>query len=218
MKLVYVADPMCSWCYGFGKEMTAVMEMHPELELDIVVGGVRAGATDILDDAGKAFRLGHWERVQANSGLPFNREAFLARQNFVYDTEPVCRAVVAARKLAPDADLLGVFRTLQKAFYVDGLDTTDGHVLADVASAALHAAGHAIDAAAFHATWQAAATIAETQADFRKARTMGVRSFPALLLETSKGMVEVSPGYAHAPVIEARLRALLAQSAGSRAA
>ena len=22
MKLVYVADPMCSWCYGFGKEMT----------------------------------------------------------------------------------------------------------------------------------------------------------------------------------------------------
>jgi putative protein-disulfide isomerase len=215
MKLVYVGDPMCSWCYGFGKEMTALMQLHPDLELDIVVGGVRAGATDILDDAGKEFRLGHWERVQANSGMPFNREAFLARQNFVYDTEPICRAVVAARKLAPEADLLSVFRALQHAFYVDGLDTTDGRVLSEVATTALGAAGHPVDAAAFYATWQAEATIAETQADFRKARAMGVRSFPALLLETSRGMVEVSPGYAHAPVLDTRLRSLLAHVAGA---
>lgn len=215
MKLVYVADPMCSWCYGFGKEMTALMDMHPDLELDIVVGGVRAGATDILDDAGKAFRLGHWERVEASSGLPFNREALLARENFVYDTEPVCRAVVAARKLAPQADLLSVFRALQRAFYVDGLDTTDGRVLSEVAAAALAGLGHAVDADAFHAAWQAAATIAETQADFRKARAMGVRSFPALLLETAKGMVEVSPGYAHAADVDRRLRGLLAHFAGA---
>jgi putative protein-disulfide isomerase len=218
MKLVYVGDPMCSWCYGFGKEMTALMHMHPELELEIVAGGVRAGATDILDDAGKAFRLGHWERVQASSGLPFNREAFLARKNFVYDTEPVCRAVVAARKLAPEADLLSVFRALQNAFYVDGLDTTDGHVLSEVASAALDGTAHPIDAATFHATWEAEATIAETQADFRRARAMGVNSFPALLFDTGDGMAVVSPGYAHAPALDARLRVLLAQFAGKQSA
>jgi putative protein-disulfide isomerase len=215
MKLVYVADPMCSWCYGFGKEMTALTQLHPELELDIVVGGVRAGATDILDDAGKQFRLGHWERVQASSGLPFNREALLARRNFVYDTEPICRAVVAARKLAPEADLLSVFRALQRAFYVDGLDTTDGRVLSEAGAAALAEVGHAVDADAFHATWQAAETVAETQADFRKARAMGVRSFPALLLDTGKGLAEVSPGYAHAAEVDKRLRALLAHFASA---
>jgi putative protein-disulfide isomerase len=215
MKLVYVGDPMCSWCYGFGKEMTALMRLHPGLELEIVVGGVRAGATDLLDDAGKAFRLGHWERVQANSGLPFNREAFLARQDFVYDTEPVCRAVVAARRLAPGADLLGVFRALQHAFYAEGRDTTDGHALSEIASAALSNVGHAVDAATFHSTWQAAATIAETSADFRKARAMGVRSFPALLLDTGEGMLEVSPGYAKTPELEARLHSLLTRFAGA---
>jgi putative protein-disulfide isomerase len=215
MKLVYVADPMCSWCYGFGKEMSALTQLHPELELDIVVGGVRAGATDILDDAGKEFRLGHWERVQASSGLPFNREAFLARRNFVYDTEPICRAVVAARRLAPEADLLSVFRALQRAFYVDGLDTTYGRVLSEAGAAALAAVGHAVDADAFHATWQAAETAAETQADFRKARAMGVRSFPALLLDTGKGLAEVSPGYAHAADVDKRLRALLAHFASA---
>lgn len=215
MKLVYVGDPMCSWCYGFGKELSALMQLHPELELDIVVGGVRAGATDILDDQGKAFRLGHWERVQASSGLPFEREAFLARQDFVYDTEPVCRAVVSARRLAPDADLLGVFRALQHAFYADGLDTTDGRVLSEVASAALRKSGHPVDAAAFHASWRADATIAETKADFVKARALGVRSFPALLLDTGAGMLEVSGGYAQLPALETRLRALQAQLASA---
>jgi len=29
MKLIYAGDAMCSWCYGFGKEMSALAERHP---------------------------------------------------------------------------------------------------------------------------------------------------------------------------------------------
>lgn len=212
MKLIYVGDPMCSWCYGFGKELSALTALHPELPLEIMVGGVRAGATDILDDSGKQFRLGHWARVEENSGLAFNRTAFLARENFVYDTEPVCRAVVAARQLAPQADLLAVFRALQNAFYVDGLDTTDGQVLAQVAVAALEAAGHASSTAAFHQRWSAPATIEDTQAEFARVRAIGVRSFPALLLEVDDRLIEISPGYTSAAQLESRLNAVLPQA------
>nr|WP_038493434.1 DsbA family protein [Janthinobacterium agaricidamnosum] len=210
MKLVYVGDPMCSWCYGFGKELTALMQQHPELPLQIIVGGVRAGAKDVLDDSGKQFRLGHWARVEENSGLPFNRAAFMALENFVYDTEPVCRAVVTTRKLVPQADLLAVFRALQQGFYVDGRDTTDGRVLADIAAAALNAAGYAIDAGLFHATWETPEVIAETHADFSRARAIGVRSFPALLLDTGKEFIPVSPGYASHSQLEQQLSRLLA--------
>lgn len=206
MKLVYVGDPMCSWCYGFGKEMTALAALHPSLALEIVVGGVRTGVNDILDEAGKQFRLGHWARVEAASGLPFNRAAFMAREGFVYDTEPVCRAVVTARIAAPAADQLAVFRALQQAFYVDGRDTTDGRVLAEVLAAALAAQGIAIDAEALFARWSAAETIAATRADFVRARAMGVRSFPALLLETDAGLAEVSPGYASVAELDRSLR------------
>ncbi|MBQ5949274.1 DsbA family protein [Massilia sp. ST3] len=211
MRLIYAGDPMCSWCYGFGKELSALMTLHPGLRLDIVVGGVRAGATDLLDDAGKAFRLNHWERVEANSGLPFNREAFLARENFVYDTEPVCRAVVAARRIAPQADLLAVFRALQAAFYAEGRDTTDGRVLAQVVAEALGAQGFLFDADHVHDVWSAPGTLAETRSDFRFVRTLGVRSFPALLLEVDGQVKEVSPGYAHVGVLDHHLRNLLAQ-------
>jgi putative protein-disulfide isomerase len=205
MKLLYVGDPMCSWCYGFGKEMTALMTLHPGLELEIIVGGVRAGATDLLDQAGKEFRLGHWERVEAQSGLPFNRAALMARENFVYDTEPVCRAVVTARKLARAADLLAVFRALQQAFYVEGLDTTDGRVLSAVVATQLQ-----LDVGAVLGMWHHADTIAQTRADFSRARALGVRSFPALLLDKEGEIVEVSGGYAKVEQLNHRLRQIMA--------
>jgi len=211
MKLIYVGDPMCSWCYGFGKEMTELTAKHPELELQIVVGGLRAGGTELLTDAGKQFRLSHWARVEAASGLPFNRDAFMALQDFVYDTEPVCRAVVAGRRLAPEADELALFRALQNGFYQQGRNTTDGKVLSELGAAELRKQGHDVSDAAFFASWNDAATINETRQDFVNARAMGVNSFPALLLDTGNGIVEVSPGYAHAEQLDQQLRAAMAR-------
>lgn len=205
MNLVYVADPMCSWCYGFGKQLAVVLKALPEIKLSIVVGGVRAGSTELLDDNGKAFRLSHWERVEAASGLPFNREAFIARQGFIYDTEPVCRALVTARRLAPKGPLLDIFRALQHAFYVDGEDTTDSLTLARITAKALGLAGFAITAATVLDEFNAQATIIETQADFAKARAWGVASFPSLMILNSGALASLAPGYIGADELFERL-------------
>lgn len=210
MKLVLVADPMCSWCYGFGKEMTALQERHPEMSLEIVVGGLRAGATDVLDEAGKHFRLEHWARVEQASGLPFNRDGLMAREGFVYDTEPVCRAVVAARILAPEADLLKVFRAFQHAFYVSAVDTTDGALLAKVGAEALSADGHSVTPDEFLSVWQSKSTIDAASADFIRARSMGVTSFPTLFLAQQGSLRRVGNGYAHVETLEHEIDALLA--------
>lgn len=210
MDLVLVADPMCSWCYGFGKEMELLQQRHPEMSLQIIVGGLRAGATDVLDDAGKRFRLQHWAKVEEASGLPFNREGLLARNGFIYDTEPVCRAVVAARILRPDANLLKVFRALQHAFYVDALDTTDGTVLADVGSRALRADGYDVAEAEFLNTWKQRSTIEAAAADFAKARSLGVTSFPTLFLNQDAKLRRVGSGYAHVDQLDQYLTALAA--------
>jgi putative protein-disulfide isomerase len=208
MRLIYVGDPMCSWCYGFDKELAALMERVPDLGLEIIVGGVRAGATEVLDEIGKQFRLRHWARVEAASGMPFNREAFVAREGFIYDTEPICRAVVAARRLMGPYGLLWTFRALQHAFYVDGLDTTDGRVLAEVAATTMRQMGVPIDAARFFDTWADAETIQETRRDFQRARTLGVSSFPALLLGEAGHVHLVSPGFANVDELEFRLSRL----------
>jgi putative protein-disulfide isomerase len=211
MKLIFVGDPMCSWCYGFGKEMSELTAMHPDLPLEIVVGGLRAGGTELLTDQGKQFRLGHWARVEAASGLPFNREAFMKLENFVYDTEPVCRAVVTARRVQPEADVLAVFRALQHGFYAEGRNTTDGKVLSALGAEALRKQGFDVSDADYEAAFNDAATIAETRNDFVKTRAMGIASFPALLLDNGKELIEVSPGYAHARQLDTQLRAALAR-------
>lgn len=196
MKLIFAGDPMCSWCYGFVPELKALSERHAVLPLTIMVGGVRAGATDLLDDTGKQFRLAHWARVEEKSGLPFNREAFLARENFVYNTEPVCRAVVTARRLAPEANQLLVFEALQRAFYVGGRDTTDGAELAMVAVGALQQQGEKMTVSAFHDAWKDPETITATAAEFMQVRSLGISSFPQLLLEVEGRIIKLGQGYA----------------------
>ncbi|RDK08606.1 DsbA family protein [Cupriavidus lacunae] len=213
MELIFVGDPMCSWCYGFGKELSALTARFPQLPLRIVAGGLRAGATDVLDNAGKQMRLQHWARVEQASGLPFNRQGLLDRTGFVYDTEPICRAVVTARDLAPDADLLAVFRALQHAFYVDALDTTDGRVLAEAGSQALTRLGFAVRADTFLARWQAPEIQAQAQADFALARSWNIRSFPALLLRVGNELHMIAGSYSAAEMLERRLHAVLEETA-----
>ncbi|QUN32420.1 DsbA family protein (plasmid) [Cupriavidus sp. KK10] len=209
MELIYIGDPMCSWCYGFGKALDLLVTRFPTLDLRIVVGGLRASATDVLDDAGKQFRLQHWARVEQMSGLPFNRQGLLDRKNFVYDTEPVCRAVVAARGLAPEANILAVFRALQHAFYVEALDTTDGVVLAEVVARALKRQDIDIAAETILGKWSNAATVADTQADFTLVRSWNITSFPVLALRVGNELHALTTGYTSVEMLERRLAVLL---------
>ncbi|WP_250475336.1 DsbA family protein [Caballeronia sp. GAFFF1] len=213
MRLIYVGDPMCSWCYGFGKELSELLKRRRDLEIEIVVGGVSAGTTEVLSDTERQFRLQHWSRVEALSGLPFDRAAFVARQLFIYDTEPVCRAVVTARRLIGNEGLLNVFRALQHAFYAKGQDTTNEEILAEVAVGALSAAGARVRASDFLEDWASSQSRRQTQSDFAVARALGVRSFPTLLLEGRNYPVTVSSGYAPANELQRRLEQIEPQAA-----
>lgn len=208
MKLIFVGDPMCSWCYGFGKEMSSIMESMPELDVQIVVGGMAAGSTTVLDDAGKQMRLQHWARVEQMSGAEFNRDALMARKNFVYDTEPVCRAVVTARLIAPNVDLVKIFRAFQRAFYVDGADTTDGRLLADVGAKALSAQGIECSVDRFFDMWTSDAAIKEAQKDFHLSRQLGVTGFPSLFVEQEGRVGRLSSGYVQADKVTQALRSI----------
>ena len=44
-RLVYLADPMCSWCYGFSPVIAAIAERFEDrMPLQLVMGGLRASA------------------------------------------------------------------------------------------------------------------------------------------------------------------------------
>ena len=52
--LIYVADPMCSWRWGFSPVIDAIRRRFGDaLPIRLIMGGLRPGTTKPLDDAGK---------------------------------------------------------------------------------------------------------------------------------------------------------------------
>ena len=205
--LVFFADPMCSWCYGFGPELDAFVEAHPGLRLDVVMGGLRAGNREAMTPAFRDMLAGHWDHVRQESGLAFTPAA-LERPGFVSDTETACRAVVAMRSLAPPK-ALAYFHRLQSAFYADGHDITLPAVLAELAE------GLGVDRAAFLAAFGGESARTETDLDFSTAREMGVSGFPTLAVGyPSKQFFLLASGFTRAAVLSERLARIDGIAAG----
>jgi putative protein-disulfide isomerase len=173
------------------------------------MGGLRAYTPQVMD-AALARTLGHhWDEVQRQSGQPFVR-LILQREDFVYDTEPACRAVVTVREHA-GALALPMLHAIQHAFYAQGLDVTRGEVLADVyAGVCAEAGGHDFDPTAFAAAWAGEAMRRATRDDFVMTQEWGIRGFPTLLAVHGEQPHLIAPGYMKAPALIERTEAILA--------
>ena len=98
--LVYFADPMCSWCWGFSPVIEAIQQRYgPALPIRLIVGGLRPWTTAPITAHERADIRQHWEHVRDASGQPFDF-TFFDRAGFVYDTEPASRAIVVLRRRA----------------------------------------------------------------------------------------------------------------------
>ena len=203
LNLVYFADPMCSWCYGFGPELVKVIEHESQtkaVRLDLIMGGLRAYDKTVMDEASKDDVRTHWEHVAERSGLPFDDSA-MAAAGFVYDTEPACRAVVAARHLQASA-ALDVLHSIQRAFHADGRDVTKFEVLADVARAC------GLPGSAFDEAFGSAAMKEATREDFALAQRVGAVGFPTLCVDGGDKLLLINAGYARAEQVVAGLARL----------
>jgi len=205
--LVFFGDPMCSWCWGFAPVLERVHEyLHERVgsaELHVVMGGLRPGTREPWDDKLRDYIADHWRHVQNATGQPFDFTRF-DDETFIYDTEPACRAVVAARALAPERTL-AVYHAVQRAFHAEGGDVTDAGVLADIA----HSQG--LDRDAFAALFAGAEAADLLAFDFRRTRAFGVTGFPTLLCAEDGQYGYLALGYrpfdALAPLLEEWLNA-----------
>ena len=189
MEMIYVADPMCSWCYGFAPVIAALGErLAAQLTLRLMMGGLRAGHPEVMRAADKDYVRQAWTQVGAATGQPFDMSCF-ERESFSYDTEPACRAVVTVRRLQPTLALAFMAR-IQQAFYAENRDMTSANEISRVAEEA------GLARQAFAATFSAPATRNETFRNFLTAQQLGIRDFPTLIAGSrAKGYALVTNGY-----------------------
>jgi putative protein-disulfide isomerase len=61
-RILYFADPMCSWCWGFSPVIAAIARLSGErAPIRLVVGGLRTGETRPLNARTKAYIRHHWD-------------------------------------------------------------------------------------------------------------------------------------------------------------
>jgi putative protein-disulfide isomerase len=194
-RLLYVMDPMCSWCWGFAPVFESLAEQAAAagVGLELVMGGLRREGVAI-DAASRVRYLGYWQAVNASTGQLFNFNDGLP-EGLVYDTEPACRALVTARALAPEL-VLPLNRLIQRAFYTQGVDVTRASVLVELAERA------GIPRIVFAEAFDSAAQRAATAADVSWVQDLGISGFPTLLAERNGQMALLTNGYQPLDVLQ----------------
>ncbi|MEO1626070.1 MAG: DsbA family protein [Bacteroidota bacterium] len=201
--LVYVGDPMCSWCYGIAPELAkAVKSLEKEAELEIVMGGLRPYNTETMVELGDFLRK-HWQHVHQASGQEFSY-GILDNKTFVYDTEPPSRAVLVVRKLRPEKEF-AFFKAIQDAFYQDNQNTNYLETYLPLVREL------GIDEAAFRREFLSDDMKEATRRDFQRAANLGVRSFPTLLLRKGDEYHVIANGFAKSEQIVSTVRSLVNQ-------
>ncbi len=208
-ELILVADPMCSWCWGFAPAFNTIRHKYVErLSIQLIVGGLRTG-DKVMDNEAKGSIRNHWEEVNKVTGQPFDFN-FFEREDFIYDTEPACRACITVRSLKLDT-VLNYIELLHKSFYANNQDITDTTVLASLATSL------GVDANQFVEVFSSEKARTATQDDFQVACNLGVTGFPtvvavdkALNEEKENRYAYLNVGYSPFEVLEPILEEWLA--------
>lgn len=183
--LIFVIDPMCSWCWGFHPIIKALREKHStSYKFSLVVGGLRTKAQMAWTEQSKSYLAQNWNAVQQQTQQPFNF-ALLNKDTFDYDTYPACKAIVSVRELWGDDASFEYLEKVQEGFYAKGEDTTSLEVLLNYVE----------DEKKFLEFYKSERAELLMQHDFSKARSMGANAFPSVVKIDETGHMCCSQGY-----------------------
>ncbi len=175
--LYYIHDPMCSWCYAFREGWQKITEYFaPKLQFARLLGGLAPDNDVPMDEATKAMIQHNWRRIEACvPGVIFNYD-FWERCQPRRSTYPACRAVITARALKDESYDLKMTHAIQDGYYRQATNPSDNSTLIDLARAL------GLDSEQFASGLKSVETGQRLQQEIAQARSMGVTSFPTLVL------------------------------------
>lgn len=190
IKLHYIFDPLCGWCYGAAPLIHAAQDI-PNLTLVLHGGGMMSGANRRqIDSQWRGYVMPHDRRIAQLTGQTFGDDYFnklLNDTSVIMDSTPPIAAILAAEELAGrGAEML---HRIQHAHYVEGRRIADTRVLTELAvelglssDTFIHAYNTALITSSQH--------IAESRTLLAKVHGHG---FPTFALEDEQGNITSLP-------------------------
>jgi putative protein-disulfide isomerase len=174
--LIYVHDPMCSWCWGFEPTRKIIFEtVADRMQVRRMVGGLAPDSDQPMPESMRLMLRQTWQRIeQSIPGTRFNY-AFWDECSPRRSTYPANRAVIAAREQGESFDPIMTAR-IQRAYYLEAKNPSDNSVLVDLA------ADIGLDVEKFAESLESDSLQQKLLAEIESTRAMGINSFPSLAI------------------------------------
>lgn len=189
--LIYIFDPLCGWCYGFGRTITELYnKRQADLNFEVVAGGMILGSRIAPFRTMLNYILGAYKRVEQMTGVTFG-EAYLNEllpSDVQMNSEPPCRALVTFRSFQP-GQVAPFAHALQQKQFVHGKDFNNPATYRELA------ADFGIEPEAFMERFESEEMKYQTKQDFQWTQAAGIQGFPTVVLKTESGYYLVAHGY-----------------------
>ena len=193
--LIYVHDPMCSWCWSFRPVWQAVKQgLSDDVEVRYLLGGLAPDSQIVMPkDMQHAIR-GTWQRIQQEvPGTEFNY-AFWEKNQPRRSTYPACRAMIACRMQQPSLEQT-MLLAIQQAYYLNAKNPSDEIVLVNLAEQI------GLDVKQFAVDIRSEFCQNTLLQELKQCRDIGVSSFPSLVLIKGKSHVVLDLDYSNSKTI-----------------
>ncbi|MGT2926426.1 DsbA family protein [Streptococcus cuniculipharyngis] len=178
MKLYYIWDAYCGWSYGFNSSFTDFHANHPELDLEIISGGLFLGENSkAVGDYG-FFEIGNAKIAQLYP-VTFgeNYQKMLEDGNMVLDSTGPAVAFAILREQIPKARQSELAFAIQKAYFIEGKSLSRPESYQSILSE------FGLDKHLLNQLALALETGQAAQKDFQKASAMGVQTYPTVIAQ-----------------------------------
>lgn len=197
--LLYVADPMCSWCFGFAPVLAGLRRaLKGDVGFRLVLGGLAPDDEQPMSEETKRYVQSAWRDVEARTVARFEW-SYWEKCRPRRSTWPACRSVLAA-EAARDGLGEAMFSAIQHAYYAQARDPSDREVLADLG------AELGLERSAFLRSIDEPAMHAALAAELALRDRLGATGYPSVGVERDGELELVSRGWVELEPLLERLR------------
>jgi len=194
--LIYVHDPMCSWCWGFEPVKAKFFKnLHSSITVKRFVGGLAPDLQDPMPQEMQNMLKATWHKIQqAIPGTVFNFD-FWEDCSPRRSTYPSNRAVIAAREQGVEYDELMTL-LIQKAYYTQAKNPSDESLLIELAKEL--SSTSTFDSERFIEDIKSQKVESLFQEELHYTRQVGLNSFPSLAYQVGNNIYSIALDYNNA--------------------
>lgn len=175
--LYYIHDPMCSWCWAFAPVWDRLQGLLPDtIKLEYIVGGLAPDTDKPMSKEQRSYIQSVWQNIQLQlPEISFNYD-FWHKCAPRRSTYVACRAVLIAKQYGAKAES-AMIQGIQEAYYLQARNPSDQTVLSSLAEdLGICSYDH------FQKQLNTPPISLECDKQIQFARSIGVSSFPSLVL------------------------------------